>query len=161
MASSRRRAGRSILFSQDLRQHVRVEREVRDEPLHAIVFLLQLTEAPEFAHAQMDELLLTGIEGGVTRVAGRDRRPGCRRLLTGWRIRPVPRRFRPLHRAAPFVEDRRSRHRTPVSPSRRFRMSRLFIFTYVLLFNHFCPVSALDQWLGNELLANIIVQSDP
>jgi hypothetical protein len=53
-------------FSQGLRQHVLVEREVGHEPFSSAVFFLQLSEPPQFAHAQMGVVLLPGIEGRVT-----------------------------------------------------------------------------------------------
>ena len=53
-------------FSQGLRQHVLVEREVGDEPFQSAVFFLQLPEAPQLAHAQVRVLLLPGVERGVT-----------------------------------------------------------------------------------------------
>jgi len=59
--------GRALdFFSQGLRRHVLVEREVGDEPFQATLFLLQLTEAPQFTHAEMGVLLFPGAEGGVT-----------------------------------------------------------------------------------------------
>lgn len=53
-------------FSQGLRQHVFIEREVGDEPFQSTVFLFHLPEPAQFAHAQMGGLLLPGVEGGVT-----------------------------------------------------------------------------------------------
>ncbi len=48
-------------FSQGLRQHVHVEREVRNEPLQSAGFFLQLPEASQLTHAEVGVLLLPGI----------------------------------------------------------------------------------------------------
>ena len=53
-------------FSQSLRQHVLIEREIGDEPFQSTVFFFQLPEPPQFAHPQMGVLLLPGVERGVT-----------------------------------------------------------------------------------------------
>jgi hypothetical protein len=53
-------------FSQGLRQHVFVEREIGDEPFQPAVFFFQRPEPPQFAHPQMGVLLLPGVERGVT-----------------------------------------------------------------------------------------------
>lgn len=59
--------GRALdFFSQGLRQHVLVEREVGDEPFQPAVFFLQLPETSQLAHTQMRVLLLPGVERGVT-----------------------------------------------------------------------------------------------
>jgi hypothetical protein len=48
---------------------VLVEREVGHESfLSAVFFFLQLSEPPQFAHAQMGVVLLPGIEGRVSDV---------------------------------------------------------------------------------------------
>ncbi len=62
-------------FSQGLRQHVLVEREVRDEPFQPAVFFLQLTEAPQLTHAQVGVLLFPGVEGGSLTPSCRHRSP--------------------------------------------------------------------------------------
>src|SRR5215467_4329582 len=56
----------SDVFSQRLRQRVLVEREIGDQALQPIVFVLELPQAAELAHAQVRVLLLPGIEGGLT-----------------------------------------------------------------------------------------------
>jgi hypothetical protein len=48
-ASSRRRTGLR-LFSDGLRQHMLLDREVRDQLLQPRIFLFQQPQAPEFAH---------------------------------------------------------------------------------------------------------------
>jgi hypothetical protein len=53
----------SDFFSQGLRQHVLIEREVGDEPLQSTVFLFHLSEPPQFTHALMGVLLFPGVEG--------------------------------------------------------------------------------------------------
>ena len=53
-------------FSQGLRQHVLVEREVGHEPFQPAVFFFHLPEPAQFAHAQVRVLLFPGVEGGVT-----------------------------------------------------------------------------------------------
>jgi hypothetical protein len=53
-------------FSQSLRQHLLVEREVGDEPFQPAVFFLQLPETSQLAHTQMRVLLFPRVEGGVT-----------------------------------------------------------------------------------------------
>ena len=59
--------GRAVdFFFQGLRQHGLVEREIDHEPLHSIIFFLQLPEPPRFAHPQMGVLLFPRVEGGVT-----------------------------------------------------------------------------------------------
>jgi hypothetical protein len=45
-------------FLQGLRQHVLIEREIGDEPLQSVIFLLQLSEPTQLAYAQMGVLLL-------------------------------------------------------------------------------------------------------
>src|SRR5215831_14768036 len=55
----------SGVFSQRLRQHVFVEREVGDQTLQSGVFVLELPQAAELAHAQMRVLLLPGVERGL------------------------------------------------------------------------------------------------
>jgi hypothetical protein len=54
------------LFSQGLREHVLVEREVGDEPFQPPILLLQLPEPTQFAHPQVSVLLLPGVKRGVT-----------------------------------------------------------------------------------------------
>src|SRR5215467_16359628 len=48
----------SGVFSQRLRQHVLIEREIGDQALQPRVFVLQLTEPAELAHPQVRVLLL-------------------------------------------------------------------------------------------------------
>src|SRR5262252_10940071 len=55
----------SGVFSQRLRQHVLVEREIGDQTLQSGVFVLELPQAAELAHAQMRVLLLPRIERGL------------------------------------------------------------------------------------------------
>ena len=43
----------SGVFSQRLRQHVLVEREIGDEPFEPMVFLLELPESSQLAHPQV------------------------------------------------------------------------------------------------------------
>src|SRR5215470_18056776 len=52
----------SGVFLERLRQHVFVEREVGDQTLQSGVFVLELPQAAELAHAQMRVLLLPGVE---------------------------------------------------------------------------------------------------
>ena len=56
----------SDFFSQCLRQHVLVEGEIRHEPFQPAVFILQLPEPTQLAHAQMGVFLFLGVEGGIT-----------------------------------------------------------------------------------------------
>jgi hypothetical protein len=53
-------------FSQGLRQHVLVEREIGDEPFQSTVFFFQLPEPAQFTPPQVGVLFLPGVEGGVT-----------------------------------------------------------------------------------------------
>ena len=53
------------LFSQGLRQHVFVEREIAHEPFQPTVLFFHLLQPAEFAHAQMRVLLFPGVEGGL------------------------------------------------------------------------------------------------
>ena len=59
--------GRALdFFSEGLRQHVLVEREVRHQPFESGIFLFHLAQPAEFAHAQMRILLFPGVERGRT-----------------------------------------------------------------------------------------------
>ena len=49
-------------FSQCLRQHVLVEREIRHEPFQPAVLLFHLQQSPQFAHVEMRAFLLPGIK---------------------------------------------------------------------------------------------------
>src|SRR2546425_1333060 len=109
-------------FSQGLRQHMLVEREVSDEPFEPAIFFLHLPEAPQLAHAEVRVLLLPGVEGGVTHpelsaeVADR----GAAFSLADRVDNLFLGKLRPLHWSTPFVRDRRSRHVTLVLTCRRF-----------------------------------------
>src|SRR5215467_1570567 len=112
----------SGVFSQRLRQHVLVECEIGDQTLQPIVFVLELPQAAELAHAQVRVLLLPGVEGGLTdpqlpadvpdRGAALGLAQGVGHLLLG--------EFRALHRSRPFWVDRRRRHFTLVLGCRCF-----------------------------------------
>ena len=56
----------SDFFSQGLREHLLVQREVGHQPFQSVVFFFYLPQAAEFAHAEVRVLLLPGVEGGVT-----------------------------------------------------------------------------------------------
>ena len=56
----------SDFFSQGLRQHVFVEREVSDEPFEPAIFFFHLSEAPQLAHAEMGKILFPGVGRGGT-----------------------------------------------------------------------------------------------
>src|SRR6516164_196958 len=94
----------SGVFSQRLRQHVLVEREIGDQMLQSGVFVLELPQAAELAHAQMRVLLLPDVERGLAdpqlpaHVADRAATLGLAQrvgdLLLG--------EFRALHRSRPF-----------------------------------------------------------
>src|SRR5262249_35454713 len=116
----------SDFFWQSLRQHVLMEREVRYRPRQPAVSFLQLPQAPEFTHPEVGVLFLPGIE----RLLGDPELPA--QVTNGGTAFSLPdgiddlffRKLRPLHRSTPFVEDRRSRHLTPVLTRRRFRGRR-------------------------------------
>src|SRR5215470_16553365 len=116
----------SGVFSQRLRQHVLVEREIGHQALQPSVFVLELPQAAELAHAQVRVLLLPAVEGGLTDpqlpadVPDRGTALGLAQsvghLLFG--------EFRALHRSHPFWVDRRRRHFTLVLGCRCFRGGR-------------------------------------
>ena len=56
----------SNFFSQGLRQHVLIEREIRDQPFESGIFFFHLAQPAEFAHAQMRVFLFPGLECGLT-----------------------------------------------------------------------------------------------
>jgi hypothetical protein len=59
--------GRALdFFLQGLREPVRVEREVSDQPFQPAVFFFELPEPPQLAHAQMGLRLFPGVDCGVT-----------------------------------------------------------------------------------------------
>ncbi len=72
-------------FSQRLRQHVFVEREIGDQPFQPVVFFFELSEPAQFAHTEVRVLFLPHIEGRFTDAQLSadiaDRRPAspCRR----------------------------------------------------------------------------------
>ena len=95
----------SDFFSEGLGQHVLVEREVGDQALQPGVFVLELPQAAELAHAQVRVLLLPRVERGLAdaqlaadvtdRGAGLDLAEGIGDLLLG--------EFRALLRSRPFL----------------------------------------------------------
>src|SRR5215472_4207083 len=99
----------SGVFSQRLRQHVLVEREIGDQALQPIVFVLELPQAAELTHAQLPaDVPDRGTALGLAQGVGH--------LLLG--------EFRALHRSRPFWVDRRRRHFTLVLGRRCFRGRR-------------------------------------
>ena len=103
-----------------------VEREVSDEPFEPAIFFFHLPEAPQLAHAEVRVLLLPGLERGVTHpelpteVADRDAAFSLADRVDNLFLGEL----RPLHRAAPFVEDRRSCQCRLVLTCRCFRGRR-------------------------------------
>src|SRR5215470_17367120 len=116
----------SGVCSQRLRQHVLVEREIGDQALQPIVFVLELPQAAELTHAQVRVLLLPGVEGGLTdpqlpaHVPDRGPALGLAQGVGHLRLGE----FRALHRSRPFWVDRRRRHFTLVLGCRCFRGGR-------------------------------------
>ena len=98
-------------FSECLRQHVLVEREIGHQPLQSAVFFLQLPEPPQLAHAQVGVFLLPGVEGGITdpELSAEVADGGPAFGLTDGLDDLLLRESRPLHGSAPFIEDHRSR----------------------------------------------------
>src|SRR5215470_9728991 len=113
-------------FSQRLRQHVFVERELGDEPFEPMAILLELPESSQLAHPQAGILLLPRIERHLAhaqlpadipdRGAALDLAQGVGHLLL--------RGFRALHRSPRYAVDRRSGNSTLVLTRRRSRGRR-------------------------------------
>src|SRR6059036_2133147 len=105
----------SDCFSQRLRQHVLVEREVSDEPFQSTVFF-ELPEPAQFTHAQVRVLLLPGLERGIidSRLSAAVADRGAGFGLSDRVHDLIFRELGPLYRSAPFDENHRSRYRTLV-----------------------------------------------
>ena len=55
----------SDFFSQRLRQHVLVERQIRHKAFQPGILVLDLPQPAQFAHAQVRVLLFPDVEGGL------------------------------------------------------------------------------------------------
>src|SRR5215467_4998240 len=113
----------SGVFSQRLRQHVLVEREIGDEPFEPMVFLLELPESSQLAHPQVGILLLPRIERRLAHAQLPADVPdrGAALDLAQRVGHPLFGEFRALHRSPPSAVDRRSGNSTLVLTCRRSR----------------------------------------
>jgi hypothetical protein len=100
-----------------------IQREISHPPLQSAVLLFQLSEPAELAHAQMRIFLLPGVEGllGDAILPAQIANWGAGLGLAEGIDDLLFREFRPLHRSAPFVEDRQNHQSTPVLTCRRLR----------------------------------------
>src|SRR5262245_42056504 len=89
----------STFAPERLREHVLVEREVRDQTLQARIFVLELPHAPHLVHTQVPVALLPDVEGRLTDAAlATDIADGCARVRLPERIgHLLLRELRPLH----------------------------------------------------------------
>ena len=99
-----------------------VEREIGDEPLQPIVFVLELPQAAQLTHTQVRVLFLPGVEGGfadpelAAHITDRCSGVGLAQRVGDCSSENFDRFIGPL----PGVVDRRSRHLTLVLICRRF-----------------------------------------